>query len=328
MTTMPGAPAAPRTAEEAVFQLRVEDRRPLARGVLGLELASPDGLSLPEWDPGAHIDVQVADGGYRQYSLCGRPASQRTWRIAVLREPGGKGGSRWLHDEISTGDTLRVRGPRNHFHLEAAPRYLFIAGGIGITPILPMVAAAQSSGAPWSLAYGGRSRESMAFRDELARYGDRVCLRAQDESGLLELEHLWRAVTPDTRVYCCGPEALLDAVERLAAEYAVGSLHTERFRPRPLQGDRPEGAFEVELARTGVVLEVPAGRSVLSVIEAAGVDVLSSCAEGTCGTCETRVLAGEPDHRDSVLDAAERAGGDRMMICVSRCRGPRLVLDL
>ncbi|WP_446680217.1 PDR/VanB family oxidoreductase [Amycolatopsis pithecellobii] len=308
--------------------LRVEARRHAASGVLELELASPDGTLLPAWEPGAHIDVRVGDGEYRQYSLCGPPGSRQAWRIAVLREPDGRGGSQWLHDAVNTGDTLEIRGPRNHFRLETAPRYLFIAGGIGITPILPMLAAAESAGAGWNLVYGGRSRETMAFRDELARYGDRVQIRPQDESGLLELEPLLRGISPETRVYCCGPEALLDAVERLAEEFEVGSLHTERFRPQPLEDARPAGAFEVELASTGTVLEVPAERSVLSVVEAAGVDVLSSCAEGTCGTCETRVLAGEIDHRDSILDEGQRAGGDRMMICVSRCLGARLVLDL
>jgi ferredoxin-NADP reductase len=240
----------------------------------------------------------------------------------VLREPGGRGGSAYVHDTLLAGDRVRVDGPRNHFALVDAERYLFIAGGIGITPILPMLARATTTGRDWQLVYGGRTRASMAFTEELSRHGDRVTFRPQDEHGLLDLPTLLAAAEPGTAVYCCGPEPLLAAVEALAP----ADLHVERFTARLEEG--PRTAFEVELAGSGRVLPVPADRSILEVVEEAGVPVLSSCREGTCGTCETGVLGGEPDHRDSVLTADERLENEVMMLCVSRACTPRLVLDL
>ncbi len=234
-----------------------------------------------------------------------------------------------MHDQLSVGSRVRVRGPRNHFPLVASQRYLFVAGGIGITPLLPMMAEATAAGAQWSLLYGGRSRASMAFTDELARYSDRVTLAPQDEVGLLDLDAALGTPQPDTLVYCCGPEPLLAAVEQRCAGWPAGSLHLERFAAKPgasTSGD--DHAFEVELAQTGVTLAVPADRSIFDVVQEAGVSVIGSCLEGICGTCETFVLEGEPEHRDSVLSDEEHAAGETMMICVSRCRGARLVLDL
>ncbi|MFD5628241.1 PDR/VanB family oxidoreductase [Streptomyces sp. NPDC127072] len=292
-----------------------------AENVVALTLRHPLGGQLPGWEPGAHIDVLLGPGLERQYSLCGDPADRHTWRIAVLREPAGRGGSAHVHAELSEGDKVRVRGPRNNFALQAAPRYRFVAGGIGITPILPMLAAAEAAGAQWTLLYGGRTRGSMAFTGELARYGDRVTIAPQDETGLLDLTAL---DAPGTLVYCCGPGPLLDAVEERCPP---ALLRVERFQPK-VQESGPDGEFEVELSRSGRTLTVPAGVSVLDTVRAAGVEVLYSCTEGTCGTCETDVLEGVPDHRDSVLDAEEREAGETMLICVSRCRGKRLVLDL
>ncbi|MFI6334080.1 PDR/VanB family oxidoreductase [Streptomyces sp. NPDC050535] len=292
-----------------------------AADVLALTLVHPLGEELPDWEPGAHIDVLLGPELERQYSLCGDPADRRAWRIAVLRETAGRGGSAYVHAELSEGDKVRVRGPRNHFVLQDAPRYRFVAGGIGITPILPMLAAAEAAGAEWTLLYGGRTRESMAFTQELGRYGERVTIAPQDETGLLDLTAL---DSPDALVYCCGPGPLLDAVEERCP---AALLRVERFQPKVLESG-PDGGFEVELARSGRTLAVPAGVSVLDTVRAAGVEVLYSCTEGTCGTCETDVLEGVPDHRDSVLSDAEREAGETMLICVSRCRGKRLVLDL
>jgi ferredoxin-NADP reductase len=233
-----------------------------------------------------------------------------------------------VHDRLQAGDAVVVRGPRNHFALQEAPRYLFLAGGIGITPLLPMVQEVAAQGAEWRLVYGGRNRGSMAFLDELAEHGDRVALRPQDEHGLLDLDGLLGTPSPDTTVYCCGPEPLLAAVEHACRDWPRGALHVERFAARPNTAPTRDQPFEVVLARSGRTLTVPSDRSVLSVVEEAGVGVLSSCSEGTCGTCETGVLEGEPDHRDAVLDDDERAANDCMMICVSRSCGPRLVLDL
>ncbi|MFF3348417.1 PDR/VanB family oxidoreductase [Streptomyces sp. NPDC002779] len=305
-------------------ELVVRKRELLAEGVLGLTLAHPLGRPLPQWAPGAHIDLLLGPGLERQYSLCGDPADRAAWRIAVLREPDGRGGSAFVHEWLGPGDTVRVRGPRQHFALRPASRYRFVAGGIGITPILPMLAAADAAGAEWTLLYGGRTRASMAFTDELRRYGDRVTLAPQDETGLLDLASVLDGLPDGTLVYCCGPGPLLDAVEERCP---AGVLQVERFRPK----EQPAGQdteFEVVLARSGRTVTVPPGVSVLDSVRAAGVEVLYSCAEGTCGTCETDVVDGTPDHRDSVLSDAERAAGETMLICVSRCRGKRLVLDL
>ncbi|MER6710483.1 PDR/VanB family oxidoreductase [Streptomyces sp. NPDC000877] len=305
-------------------ELVVGRREPAADGVLALTLRHPLGEPLPAWEPGAHVDVLLGPRLERQYSLCGDPADRTAWRIAVLREPDGRGGSAHVHERVAEGDKIRVRGPRNNFRLEPAPRYRFVAGGIGITPILPMLAAAEAAGAEWTLLYGGRTRDSMAFGEELARYGDRVTIAPEDETGLLDLPSVLDDVPEDTLVYCCGPGPLLDAVE---ARCPSGVLRVERFRPKEQEtGDATE--FEVELARTGRTLTVSPDVSVLDAVRAAGVEVLYSCTEGTCGTCETDVLDGEPDHRDSVLTDEERAAGETMLICVSRCRGKRLVLDL
>ncbi|MER5831312.1 PDR/VanB family oxidoreductase [Streptomyces sp. NPDC002130] len=305
-------------------ELVVERREFAADGVLALTLRHPLGEPLPAWEPGAHVDVLPAPGLERQYSLCGDPADRSAWRIAVLRERPGRGGSAHVHEQLGEGGKVRVRGPRNNFRLEPAPRYRFVAGGIGITPILPMLAAAEAAGADWTLLYGGRTRGSMAFAEELGRYGDRVTIAPEDESGLLDLPSVLDDVPGGTLVYCCGPGPLLDAVE---ARCPSGVLRVERFQPKE-QESGTTTAFEVELARSGRTLTVAPDVSVLDAVRAAGVEVLYSCTEGTCGTCETDVLDGEPDHRDSVLTEDERAAGETMMICVSRCRGKRLVLDL
>ncbi|MDP9847897.1 PDR/VanB family oxidoreductase [Streptosporangium lutulentum] len=294
----------------------------IADGVVSLTLRAAGGEPLPRWQPGAHIDLLLGDTGLvRQYSLCGDPADTTVWRVAVLREPDGRGGSAWVHDRLDVGTEMSARGPRNHFPFTGGQRCLFIAGGIGITPLLPMVEAADRAGTEWRLIYGGRSRASMAFLGELARYGDRVTVRPQDETGLLDLDDLFRE--PHELVYSCGPEPLLAAVEERCTG---GTLRVERFTPTSIEG--PETAFEVELAQSGLTVSVPPGTSVLDAVTAAGVQVLSSCGEGTCGTCETVVLDGVPEHRDSILTEEEREAADYMMICVSRSRTPRLVLEL
>ncbi|MEU0897177.1 PDR/VanB family oxidoreductase [Streptomyces massasporeus] len=305
-------------------ELVVERKEFVAEGVLALTLRHPLGEPLPAWAPGAHVDVLLEPGLERQYSLCGDPADRSAWRIAVLRESAGRGGSAHVHERLGQGAQLRVRGPRNNFGLEPAARYRFVAGGIGITPILPMLEAAEAAGAEWTLLYGGRTRGSMAFGEELRRYGDRVTIAPEDETGLLDLPSVLDDVPEGTLVYCCGPGPLLDAVE---ARCPSGVLRVERFRPKEQEtGGATE--FEVELARSGRTLTVASDVSVLDAVREAGVEVLYSCTEGTCGTCETDVLDGEPDHRDSVLTEDERAAGETMLICVSRCRGKRLVLDL
>ena len=317
------------THEEVERDVVVTARADEAEGVVVLTLELPDRGDLPVWTPGAHTDLLMGDGLVRQYSLCGDPADRRRWQVAVLLEPRSRGGSRFVHAELAEGATLRVRGPRNHFALAPAKSYLFVAGGIGITPILPMVAAAEAEGAQWRLAYGGRTRASMAFRTELTqRYGERVDIWPQDETGLLDLAGLLGSADSETLVYCCGPEPLLAAVEAACGHSPFGALHVERFSPKKIAEPVRQESFEVELAKSGMVLTVLPGRSVLEVVEEAGVTVLSSCTQGTCGTCETTVLAGVPEHHDSLLSADERAANDTMFICVSRSCSQRLVLEL
>ncbi|MEU0765387.1 PDR/VanB family oxidoreductase [Streptomyces microflavus] len=302
--------------------------------VLEVRLADPTGAELPPWAPGAHLEVRLPSGRVRQYSLCGDPADTRHYRIAALREPAGRGGSVELHTLARAGVALSVRGPRNHFPLVDAPAYLFLAGGIGITPILAMAREADRRGVPFHLVYGGRTRASMAFVDEVtALAADRVTLLPQDEAGLPDLRALLDATGPGTAVYCCGPTGMIDAVERVCAETdRSGQLHVERFTA----GDDLEVAFdpaantefEVHLARTGATLRVPRDRRMIDVLREVVPGLTYDCEKGYCGACETRVLDGTPEHRDSLLTDEERAAGRSMMICVGRCHSERLVLDL
>ncbi|MEW2357098.1 PDR/VanB family oxidoreductase [Spirillospora sp. NPDC029432] len=314
------------SAADPPAEVRVTAKTPVADGVVALTLARPDGGRLPDWTPGAHVDLVLPGGLTRQYSLCGDRWDARSYRVGVLREPAGRGGSAFVHDELREGDLVGIGGPRNNFRLVPAERYLFIAGGIGITPLLPMIVQAELLGIGWRLLYGGRTRASMAFLDELAPYGDKVAVVPQDEHGLLDLA-AWLPDPAGTKVYCCGPGALLDAVERRCAGWPPGLLRTERF-VAAARRSAVDGAFEVELRRSGRTLTVGPRQSLLQALGEAGVPVLSSCRQGLCGTCETTVLDGVPDHRDSLLDDAERAAGDCMFVCVSRAAGDRLVLDL
>ncbi|MGY1714930.1 PDR/VanB family oxidoreductase [Geodermatophilus sp. SYSU D01106] len=302
----------------------------MAEGVVLVELAHPGGEDLPLWEPGAHIDLHLGQGvGIRQYSLCSSPTDRSSYAIAVLREDTGRGGSVHVHDRLQPGHGVRVSPPRNNFALVAASRYRFIAGGIGITPLLPMIELLERRGADWTLLYGGRTRDSMAFRDELHGYGGhRVVLHPQDQHGLLDLARALTGPHPGEVVYACGPGPLLDAVRHHTTGWPADALHLERFSADEDALAGPTSNFDVELTRSGLQLTVPAGQSIVDVVEAAGVTVVTSCMEGTCGSCETPVLAGDIDHRDSVLTQAEQDAGTCMMICVSRARGSRLVLDL
>ena len=316
-------------SEEFDMHLVVATREEAADGVIVLTLRDCAGGQLPRWQPGAHVDLILSPEFTRQYSLCGLPTDRTCYRIGVLRDPKGRGGSLYLHDKLFSGSDVHVRGPRNNFPLVQAPRYLFIGGGIGITPLIPMLATAQAAGADWRLVYGGRSRASMAFSEKLQTcYPGRVTLWPQDESGLLNLAVMLAHPAEDLLVYCCGPEPLLAAVEEHCASWRRGMLHVERFAPRPVGEPICDRAFEVELAISGKTIVVPVGKSILEAAREAGVEALSACGEGTCGTCETPVLEGSIDHRDSVLTPAERAAQSTMMICVSRAACPRLVLML
>lgn len=303
----------------ATLELTVQERREESDGVVSLTLVSPDRRPLPAWHPGAHIDVHVG-GHVRQYSLCSPGANQASWRIGVLKEANGRGGSLAIHNTVQAGSTLTVSQPRNNFVLQPSLNYLFIAGGIGITPILAMLEHAEREGANWSLVYGGRSRTTMAFLEELGDFGDRVRFIPEDTDGRVDFGSVLKDVRPDTLIYCCGPEPLLNAVEGASKHWPAGSLHVERFVAKEIDSSS-DVAFEVEFVDSGVTLTIPADKSILEVAQAAGLPALSSCSEGTCGTCETPVISGTPDHRDSILTDDEKASCDSMFICVSRSQG-------
>jgi ferredoxin-NADP reductase len=311
-----------------VIELRVGSIVTEARDVVSVELISPTGGVVPRWAPGAHIDVLIGARLERQYSLCGDPVDDRVLRVAVLLEPQSRGGSKWVHEVLTVGDTVRIREPRNNFQLVDATEYLFIAGGIGITPILPMIAECAARDAPWRLVYGGRRADSMAFTTELRRYAERVQIWPQDELGLIDVDAFIGAPRPGVAIYCCGPGPLLDAVEAATSGWPVQTLHVERFRPKDGALDGPDDGFDVVLDHSGLTIPVAAGQSVLEACRLAGVHIPTSCGEGTCGTCETVVLEGIPDHRDSFLTREEQESGDVMMPCCSRSLTPVLVLDL
>ncbi|MFV2175484.1 PDR/VanB family oxidoreductase [Actinomadura sp. LOL_016] len=312
--------------------LRLRGIRHEAEGVISLELTAPDGDELPAWSPGAHLEIELPSGLVRHYSLCGDHRDRGRFQVAVLRGADG-GGSAEIHDTFRVGRQVLVRGPRNNFQLVEADDYVFIAGGIGVTPILAMVRALGPEGR-WRLHYGGRTPGTMAFRDVLAAWSDNVEMVPESTGGLLDLDGIFARVKPGTAVYCCGPAGLIDAVQRRAEEAGIADrLHIERFASSEaalaeIESAKSGAGFDVELARTGGSVRVEAGSTVLESLRAVLPDLPSSCEEGICGTCETRVLGGVPEHHDQILTDSERADGDSMFICVSRSTTPKLVLDL
>lgn len=288
---------------------------------------TPTAGPFPTWTAGAHIDI-CTPSGWRSYSLCGG-LTDSNWLIAVQREENGRGGSAWLHDHLRAGMSLSARGPRNHFPLVDAVRYRFIAGGIGITPLLPMISTVASRDADWALTYGGRNIDSMAFLGELEQHGDRVRAWPEDSHGLLPLDTLLPVddAVPTT-VYCCGPAGLIEAVEHRCRLSTTIDLHTERFQPAKPIGNAADSGFDIVLASSGQRLRVGPGETILSALEEAGVLMAWSCRQGMCGTCELRILDGRPDHRDEVLTEEERNLNDRIITCVSRADSPLLTLDV
>lgn len=307
--------------------LRVQEKQLIAEGVCRLRLADPRGRRLADWTPGAHIDIGLSNGLTRQYSLCGNRWDPLSYEVAVLLEPDSRGGSRFIHDQLRVGDLVEVGGPRNTFKLAPADHYLFVAGGIGITPLLPMIEQAAMMPVPWRLLYSGRSLSSMAFLDRLRGHGDGVVVRSRDTGSRLDLAAAVSAARKGTKVYCCGPPSMLNAIEQIGTSLPPGSLRRERFQAQAQPMPVRSAPYEVELARSGKVVTLRPGDSVLDAIARAGAPLLASCREGLCGTCETAVLSGVPDHRDSILSDAERARNDVFYPCVSRAASDRLVID-
>jgi ferredoxin-NADP reductase len=296
-----------------------------ADNVLSLRLSSPDATPLPSWEPGAHIELALPSGRRRQYSLCGDPNDTNSYRIAILQVPSGHGGSVEVHTDARAGQLITVQGPRNHFPLLPSPAYLFIAGGIGITAMMAMAAQVAAAGGKWNLVYAGRRRASMAFLDEVRALGpDLVDVMPADERGRPDLNAIIGAAPPGAAVYCCGPDRMLRAVQERVAKRPDLCLHSEPFTGTAAGGG---AALDVELRRTGRIINVPPDRSVLQAVRDVTPGISTGCEQGVCGACRTAVLAGEPDHRDQLLSSAERAAG-AMLICVSRARSERLTLDL
>jgi len=299
--------------------------------VVSIELGASDRSPLPGWAPGAHIDLHLPSGRVRSYSLHGDPRDRGSYHIAVLNVESGRGGSAEVHRVAAPGIELPVSVPLNAFVMGPAGHYLFIAGGIGVTPLLPMALAAARAGVPWTFVYGGRTRASMAFLDRLSALpGGRLEVVPQDELGLPDLARFFAVLPAGAAAYCCGPAGMLTAAADVSASTRPDvAVHTECFEapadPAAGDGDHP---FEVELARSGLTIEVLAGVSILDAVRARIPGVMSNCEQGICSSCETAVLAGTPDHRDSVLTPKEKAANRYMMICVSRSLTPRLVLDL
>jgi ferredoxin-NADP reductase len=304
-------------------QSAVVTRRELvAPDVVALTLADPDGGLLPSWTPGGHIDVQLPSGRRRQYSLCGPPGRRTDYRIAIRRIADGGGGSIEMHDAFDVGDTLLYEGPRNAFYLGTAERdVLFVIGGIGVTPILPMMRVAQQRGIDWRAIYAGGSREHLPFLDEVVSVApNRVTVWADDEHGrFAAVDDLLAGAGPTTAVYVCGPTGMLEAVRHARTEHADAPLHYERFSPPPVVDGIP---FELELARSRRLLSIPANRSALEVMLDHDPTTPYSCQQGFCGTCKVKVLAGHVDHRGRTAVA-----GDEMLVCVSRAKGDRVVID-
>ncbi|OQR61620.1 hypothetical protein B6E66_23555 [Streptomyces maremycinicus] len=310
------------------FEVTVDSIRTVADGVVELVLADPSARSLRPWEPGAHLDLHLPNGLVRQYSLTSDPDDTSQYRVAVLREASSRGGSAFIHSALRVGDTLTCDGPRNNFSFLPARAYRFVAGGIGVTPLLQMMESAEKAGIAWRLAYFGRSAASMAWADDLqTRFPHRVAVRPDDVFGLPDLDAVLGDLGDEEKVYACGPGGLLDALAARLGNRTAGVLHIERFAPVDTQNQPEREAFNVTLDRSGIQLEVPADKSILDVMEERGIPVVSSCREGTCGTCETAVLSGQVDHRDSILSDEEKKENESMMICCSRGIGTGLVID-
>lgn len=309
-------------------RVRVSAVRQAAEDVRTFDLVAADGRPLAAASPGAHLIVEVPAGLARHYSLCGDPRDAAHYVIAVKRELAGRGGSASMHEAVEPGSILTIAGPRNNFPLAGGSSCsILIAGGIGITPLFAMAQELQHSGQPWAMHYCARSAAHAAFLPELTALRPGAVTPYLSPSPIFDAATELARFRPGAHVYCCGPQGLMQAVADATAHWPDGHVHFEWFS-NPADAGARNVAFEVELAQSGMVLAVPEHLSVLQVVRAAGIDVPSSCEEGVCGTCETRVLSGSVAHRDRVLSAAERQANGSMMICVSRAEGNRIVLDL
>jgi ferredoxin-NADP reductase len=322
------APAETAPKADALIEVRLTAIRYMAREINLYEFRRPDGGPLPAYAPGAHVDLVLGNGLVRNYSLTVARPEGGTYTFGIKREAAGRGGSRLIHDELKVGATVKISAPRNNFPLDEGARHsILIAGGIGITPIWCMVQRLNELGRSWTLHYACRSRAEMAFLDAVAAM-PQAELHFDDEHGgaILDVAAIVARAPPDAQLYCCGPTAMLHAFEAATEDWPRAQVHVEYFTPKAEPAR--EGGFIVELARSGREFFIPQGHSILSVLLDEGIDVAYSCELGICGSCEQRVIAGEPVHRDSILTEEEQAENKRVMICCAGCKSERLVLDI
>ncbi len=312
--------------------VRVTGSSRTTQDIKTISLASLDDSPLPDYAPGAHIDIDIGDGETRSYSLMPNilnGADNGEYKLGVLLEANSAGGSKFMH-ELEPGDQMSITSPKNDFPLESgAPYSLLFAGGIGITPIMAMGVHLQNTGAKFALHYAGRTRSSLAFVEELqTRIGDNVHMHYDDETSALDIGGVLDEAPTQAHIYVCGPKGMIEAVQKQALRngYPKEQIHFELFATASAQDGDSE--FEIELSSSGKILRVPVGKTIIEVLEAAGEDPIYDCVRGDCGICQTGVLSGEIDHRDVVLSEAEKSAGDVMQICVSRAKGEKLVLDL
>ncbi len=304
-----------------------------AEDISVLEFQRPDGAVLPPFSAGSHIDLRLGNGLVRSYSLVNCPSETHRYVIGVKKEPDSRGGSRFIHEQLSAGDEVDIHEPCNNFQLcENAHRSVLIAGGIGITPFASMVRRLEELGRPWELHYAARNRCSAGFVRQLASYGSKVNFYFSNEysdetpARRIDIEKIVTEVAPDAHVYCCGPRNMLAVFEKAAASLPSQQIHMEFFSNA--EGIDKTGGFDVRLARSGQTIEVHPGETILDALLKRGIDAPYSCLEGVCSSCETRVISGIPDHRDLILSQEEREANDRMLICCSRSKSATLVLDL
>lgn len=312
-----------------LMPLRVQSMRFEAAAIVSVELVAPDGGQLPPFAAGAHIDMHLPNGVVRSYSLSNSPMERERYVVGVLNDRNSRGGSRYVHEQLRVGATIQVSAPRNNFPLEVeAAHTVLVAGGIGITPIMCMFNEMRRLGRPVELLYCARSRAEAAFLLALAQQPGVRTHFDQEAGGPPNLRSYLATKPAGSHFYCCGPTPMLAAFEADCAELEVPHVHIERFAAAAAVEAIQGSEYMAQLARSQKVVRVPAGKSLLDALLEAGIDVDHSCREGVCGSCETTVLEGQPDHRDGVLTKAERESGKTMMVCVSGCKGQRLVLDL
>jgi len=317
-------------APDRLIEVRVSAIHYAARDTHLFELTRLDGGPLPPYEPGAHIDLHLPNGLIRQYSLITPEPDPATYTVGIKRDPASRGGSRYIHDELGVGKSLKIGGPLNNFALvEDAGHVILLAGGIGITPIWCMVQRLEELKRPWALHYGCRSRADMAFLDQLSGMsGARFHFDDENAGRVLDVAGIVAAAPSAAHLYCCGPTPMLNAFEAASRDWPREQIHIEYFTPRQDVGKAKKGGFTVELARSGQEFFIPEGRTILEVLLDEGVDVDYSCELGICGACEQRVISGTPEHRDSILTEEEQAENKRVMICCAGCKSERLVLDL